>query len=217
MCSRKAAQGVSPERHHQRLHLFRARGDEITRHHRIAINRTAQPPDAADHVDGRADHGKIEAASAADIAIKNLTDMKTEIDICRRKVFRVTLMVQDGKTRPHRHFRGKCCGAIILAVATSEDRQHAIADQFQHAAAMRVDRIDDETGVIIKKRDDLVRLGAIGNAGEIPKIGKPEDRFDPLDFSSCDRATHHLTTGITAKIDIRDRFDDAHAACRFNG
>ena len=72
-----------------KLATFQSNGVcESLREQHIALHRSAQRGDAGNLVDSRTDHREVEPFIAADVAVKHLTDMKADIDICDCDVLR---------------------------------------------------------------------------------------------------------------------------------
>src|SRR5207244_12082165 len=85
LCPRDTPQRVAPDRH-QPLPIGRTgRIDKSSREQHIALDRTTHYGDAVYFVDSRANDGEVESVEAADVAVEDLTDMQTEIDLGYRQ------------------------------------------------------------------------------------------------------------------------------------
>ena len=93
-------------------------------------------------------------------------------------------------------------------VLAGEDREHAVADQFQHVAAGIVNGMDGGLGIIVEERNDLVGRHRLADRRRSAQVRKPQHRIDPVGDAAGDAPTHHLLGGIAAEIDPADGSGD---------
>ena len=134
-----AAQGVASDGYEPAVGFADGAGEGRGDQHRL-VDIAAHVGDPAYFVDRRADDGKIEAFAAADVAIKNFADVKTQLHIGGRQALGGAPVVHHGD-------RSACLSRGIErrmagggAIRCGEDRQRAVADQFEHIAAVLVNR-----------------------------------------------------------------------------
>ncbi len=72
-----------------------------------------------------------------------------------------------------------------------EDRQDAIADEFQHLAAEGVHGAGDAVEPGVEGGNHHRRLGRFGKGGEIPEVGAEEGCADGLAGAAAQRAVLH--------------------------
>ena len=107
---RDAAQSVAADRHQAAAH-FGAKGiGKARRKQHILLDRPAHRQDPADFVDRWADDREIEAILAADIAVKDVADVKREINRGRRQTgcgfgFRLSLTASFARLAPQQRAR----------------------------------------------------------------------------------------------------------------
>ncbi len=65
------------------------------------------------------------------------------------------------------------------AIGGGEDGEDAVADQLKHVAALPVDRGDDDVGIVVKQRNDLLGRG-VGDACEAAQVAEPDDGVDAI-------------------------------------
>src|SRR5580704_16064032 len=141
------------------------RGDQ----HR-AIDRSAHRGDATGLVDRRAHDREVEPVDAADIAVKNLADMQADIDGSDRLFRGLALFVQVAHAAAQDLLGLERALAGLGWIVGAEQRQRAIADQFQHVAAGLVDRRDGRLGVVVEQRNELARWSAVGDGGVAAQV-----------------------------------------------
>jgi hypothetical protein len=95
--------------------------------------------DASDFVDRRPDYGEVKAVDGADVAIENLAEMEREVD--HRDWFAGLLPrgIEPIETthRFRRRIEGLAAGLIPRRIHEGKDREHAVAEEFQHLSAAR--------------------------------------------------------------------------------
>ena len=104
--------------------------------------------------------------------------------------------------------------AGVGRIVRLEDRQHAVADQFQHIAARLVDRRDDRIGIVVEEGDDLVRRGGVGDGRVAAQIGEPQHGVDAIGHAARDAAAEHALARIVPEIDLDQGSGDARRATR---
>src|SRR6185369_3839680 len=152
---RHPAQGIAAHRYEMAAHPVDT-GECFGHQHRL-IDRAAHCRNSARFVDRGSDHGEIEPLGASDIAVEDFADMQTNIHIggrqrlsCTPRAQRLHLLACFNRGRK----RG-CTG--MRTIFGCEDRQDAIANQLEHVPALRVDRRNDDVGIIVQQRNDLLR------------------------------------------------------------
>ena len=113
--------------------------------------RTAEALQAADQIDGGTDRGEIEPVGRADIAPQHLAEMQRDAEGQGRLALppaRLVEMRHSGPRSGDGAQRG-VAGAGGRPPVDRKDRQHPVADEFQHFAAEGVNRASDavEPGV----------------------------------------------------------------------
>ena len=108
--------------------------------------------------------------------------------------------------------RGSGAGHVVAG----EHRQHSVADQFQHVAALVMDGVDGSLRVIVEKGDDLVGGDGFADRGRAAQIGKPQHGVDALGDAAGDAAAQHLFGCIASEIDPAQRARDIHLGGGFD-
>ena len=72
----------------------------------------------------------------------------------------------------------KRCTASRGSIFAGKHCQRAVADQLQNVAALAMNGRDHRLGIIVEKRDDLVRLHSIANAGVATQVAEPKNCLD---------------------------------------
>jgi hypothetical protein len=98
-----------------------------------------------------------------------------------------------------------------------EDRQHAIRHQLQHVAAGGMNGGDDDLGVIVEKRDELVALDALRQPGVALHVGEPDDGVDAFGCTARDEPVQHAPAGIAPEIGFDQRLGDTRERRRLDG
>ena len=127
-----------------------------------ATERPAQAFQPADQVDGGADGGEIQPVGGADVAPQHFADMQRRAKRQRRQASRTTgaiEVVHAGARGGDCAQRRIACGGSV-ALADRKDRQHAVADEFQHFAAEGMNRAGDAVEPGVERRDHLLRCGS---------------------------------------------------------
>ena len=99
----------------------------------------------------------------------------------------------------------RVAGAAGRASDDREDRQHAVADEFQHLAAEGVDRAGDAVEPGIERRDDRRRGIALGQRREAAQIGIEQRRLDGLADIAPQRTRQHPRRAAPAEIGLESR------------
>src|SRR4030095_1952465 len=107
-------------------------GDEY-----LAAQRLTQGLYSRDFVDRRPDHREVEAVDGADIAIEHLPEMEREVDRGNRLTGLAPRSIEPIETihRFRRDIEGLVTGLIPRCIDEGKDREHAVAEEFQHLAA----------------------------------------------------------------------------------
>ena len=74
---------------------------------------------------------------------------------------------------------------------------------------MLVDRRDDGLGIVVEKRNDLLRRRGVGDAGIVAQIAEPQHRLDPVRDAPFDAASQHPPAGVASEIGLDQRLGDA--------
>ena len=80
---------------------------------------------------------------------------------------------------------------------------------------MRVDRRDDDVGIVVEQRDDLLGRG-IGDAREAAQVAEPDDGVDPVGDAAHDAAAEHAPSGVAAEIGLHQRSGHARERGRLD-
>ena len=81
-----------------------------------------------------------------------------------------------------------------------KDRQHAVADEFQHVAAMPLDRVDHAFEEVVQRRHDLGRRRGLGHFGKALDVGRPQDGPDDLAVAPANPPGKQAVRGMAAEI-----------------
>ena len=103
--------------------------------------------------------------------------------------------------------------AGVGQIVAAEQSQRAVADQLQHVASCLVDGGDDRLGIVVQQRDDLGRLGGVGDGGEAAQIGEPQRRLDAVGDAALDASLQDALAGIAAEIDLDQGVGDPGQRC----
>ena len=131
--------------------------------------------------------------------------MQREIDGGGRQAGLASVLIELGGSFAHLRCSRERGEAGFLAVLGSEDGEGAVADQLQYIAAMPVHGRDDDFGIVIEQRNDLLRRGIVGNMRVAVQIAVPQHRADLLGDPAHDPAAHHPPAGIAAEISFGER------------
>lgn len=104
--------------------------------------------------------------------------MQSQVDRRYRALHRGAAFVDDLQVPPQVGFRLQRAPAGVGRIVRLEDRQDAVADQFQHVAAGIVDRGYHGFGVIVQQGNDLTGSGVIADPGIAAQVREPQDRAD---------------------------------------
>ena len=74
------------------------------------------------------------------------------------------------------------------AVEDREHRQHRIADEFEHLAAVRLYRGHHTVEVIVENRDQRITGEGVGERGEPPEVARPNGGAQGLAVAAADLA-----------------------------
>ena len=173
-----------------------------------AVYRTAHGGDAAGFVDGGADNGEVEAVLAADIAVEDIADMQADIDVATGSPRPCASRADDRRWRRSR-FGAHRRYASLPRLRAGEDRQRAVADQFQHIAAGLLDRQDNGFGIVVEQRNEMVRVDGFRQARVAGHVGEPKHGVDLVDLSAGNAAAQHALSGIAPEIGFDQGLGDA--------
>ena len=87
--------------------------------------------------------------------------MQREIDLSGRQAAFGTRPIEGEDAVAHARRRSERRETSRFLVRFGENGECAIADQLQHIAAMRVNGRNDDLGVIVEERNNLLRRGAV--------------------------------------------------------
>ncbi len=87
-----------------------------------------------------------------------------------------------------------------LDAADREDREHAVADELQHLAAIVADSLHQPLEIGIQDADHLGAGEAVGEAGVVAHVGDPDDGVDHLARAAPDLAGEHAPAAPLAEI-----------------
>ena len=119
------------------------------------VERPAQPFQPADQIDGGADRGEVEPVGRADIAPEHLAEMQRGAEAQGRQALAPARFIEMRHSGPRRGDRAqrRVAGAARRRSDDGKDREHAVADEFQHLAAEGVDRTGNAVEPVIERRD----------------------------------------------------------------
>jgi hypothetical protein len=103
----------------------------------------------------------------------------------------------------------------MLAIFGSEDCEDTVADELQHVSIVGVNCRDDDVGVIVQQRNDL--LGRrIGDAREAAQVAEPDDGVDAISDPAHDTAAEHTMPRVAAEISLHQRCGHARERGRLD-
>ena len=139
----------------------------------------AQALDPAHQIDRRADHGEVEPALTADVAVDHAPDVEGDAELERRGAGRGRAAVRHGE-RVARRERGRqrpLAGRRQRARLTDrEHREEAVAHELQDLAAGDRDRVHQRLVVRVERGEQLLDAPARRLGGEVAQIGEQDDR-----------------------------------------
>ena len=150
----------------------------------------------------RADTGEVEPVAAADVAVHHVAgvERKSEADRPRR------LCGVESVDAPARVQRaGECALADlprVVGLGEREDRQQAVADEFQHLAAAVEDRRHLAVEIAVEQIDQLLRRQPFGQRREAAHVRQPDHGADFLDEAAPDFAGQDALAGLMADIGV---------------
>ena len=199
-----------------RRQLFAHRRRELRRDEHPAAQRFAQGLDAGGFVDRRPDYREVEPVDRTDIAVKHLAEMECQIDRGGGLAGFAPRRVQPVDSA---HCFGRCVECLMADLVPGrilewEDRQHAIAEEFEHLTAARAQRGGQRLEDLVEKFDDHFPRGRVGDRREGADIGKPQDRADFLDRAALDGPGMNPPPGIGAEIGFEQAGGDGVAGMR---
>ena len=116
----------------------------------------------ADQVDRRAEHGEVEPVGAADVAIDDLADVQRRGEGERQGVRgRAGERVLGALDRLQRRPAG---GRAVAAGRHREDREHAVAQELEHVAALGVHAFDDRLEIAVERAEQRRLREALAEA-----------------------------------------------------
>ena len=114
-----------------------------------------------------------------------------------------------------REGRGADLGAI--AGDHREGRQHAVAHELQHLAAMRHDGLDHAVEIVVEQHDQLAARHRVAERREAPQVGEEDHGLDALDLAAQHGTGEHAARRIVAEIGRQQSVPDpaqARGLCR---
>ena len=137
------------------------------------VERPAQSLQPADQVDGRTDRGEIQPVGRADIAPQDLADMHGRAEPQGRQALRLPRCVEMRHSGPGGRDRAerRVAGGAGRAFGNRKDRQHAVADEFQHFAAEGMHGAGDAVEPGVESGDHRRGGCGLGQGGETAQIG----------------------------------------------
>ena len=154
-------------------------------------------------VDRRPNASKIEAVTAADIAVHHLSDVKRKAKAYRR--FILGLARQFGDAGPHFKRAGKRAttnsGGIVVA-GNGENRQQSIAHELEHLTAVIEDRGNLAAEIAIKNVDHGLWRRLLGKLGKSAHVRKPNRGADHLNIPAPDFARENPLSGLVSDVGV---------------
>ena len=105
--------------------------------------------------------------------------------------------------------------AGIPLAGAAEDREDAVAHELEHLAALALDRVDQDLGMIVEQAQDLGVAGEqlqhaaagdlVDQAGEAGEVAVPDHGVDHLDLAALDIAAEHPAGGVRTEIGREQR------------
>ena len=92
--------------------------------------------------------------------------------------------------------------AASFVVLAGEDREHAVADEFQHLAAALGDRRRHRVEIIVEQRDELARRQPVRQRREAAQIGRHQRRAHRLALAPLDLAVEDVLADGAAEIGV---------------
>ena len=99
--------------------------------------------------------------------------------------------------RPQRRLAG---GPARLGRRQREDRQHAVAQELEHVAALAAHRLDHRLEVAVQRREQRGLVEALAHRREAAQVGEQDRRLDPAPIAAPDRAAEDRLRGTIAEI-----------------
>src|SRR5215472_6569574 len=125
-------------------------------------------------------------------------------------------LVQRLYSKPQARFRAQRMAARLRGIVGPKDRQHSVADEFQHFPAGDANGVDDRRGIVVEQRDDLVGRRRVGDLRVTTQVRVPDDRVDALGDAARDAAAKHALARIAAEIHLDERSCDARQRYAFD-
>ena len=105
--------------------------------------------------------------------------------------------------------------AGLRLVAAAENGEQAVAHELQHLAALALDRVDQDLGMVVQQAQDLGVAGEqlqhagagdlVGQAGEAGEVAVPDHGMDHLHLAALDVAAEHPPGGVRTEIGREQR------------
>jgi hypothetical protein len=212
---RDAAQRVLAERE-QWLRRFRR---ESAGKQYGPAKRPAKAFESAHHVNGGTDRREIQPIGCPYITPQHLSDMQRHAErqrrqaLCGASAIEVVHAGTCGSNRAKR--RVACSGGVPLS--DREDREHAVAYEFQYFAAESVHRAGYPVEPGVERGDYILGIGRFRQFREAPKIGVEQGRPDNLSQLATQAASQYLGRAAPTEIGLQQRSQVERAAKTASG
>ena len=141
----------------------------------VGVGLAGQLLDPRGGVDGVADHREVDAPAAADGAGDDLAGVDADADLQpRRPVGEFT------SSTMHARRLDRALGVVGLALGRAEHGDQPVADELVDVAAVLVDARHGGLEQLVQLGDDLVRLGLLGERGEVADVEEQDGHLDLL-------------------------------------
>ncbi len=91
-----------------------------------------------------------------------------------------------------------------VAASERENRQEAVAHEFEHLAAMTEDHRHLAIEIAVEQRHQLGGRDGIGEGGEAAHVGQPDDCLDRLAEAAADLPAEDARAGVAADIGVEE-------------
>ena len=133
----------------------------------------------------------------------------------RQLLRRVVVQRVDGGHRSLRRLQG-AGGGVLGVVLDRENRQKAVADEFQNFAAFLHHRSGQRAEIEVQHLADLFLGHPLGPVGEPSEVADPDHSLDPPTSATLDLPRQNLGAGAGAQIGVQDIGRDAVGDVAFN-
>ena len=93
-------------------------------------------------------------------------------------------------------------GSRFAELVDRKDREHAVAEEFQHIPAVRLHRLGDTLEVAIQELDHLLRGQVVGERRRAPQVRGHDHRPDALATTTADLAGENPRAGLAAEVGV---------------